>query len=267
MLALLSALAAPAGAIDVYGPYAILRWEESSGPVTSYAVYVDRNGSGFSDVPQQMTPAPVAFLQGEPGETNRVRVAAFSSELRELSDFSSVSSTFRFVPYQPPESDPTLLRNGSFEKRGPWQPKVTLWSGQTLPGWTVVGNSIDWVGSYWAAADGSHSLDLNGQWAGGVKQDIETEPGRYYFVYYSLAANPECRPWVKSFRISAAGEEVHFDIPSAGRSRWRLGWVRPDPFVFQADSELTTLTLRSTRDSGNGACGPVLDDVAVRAAF
>ena len=184
----------------------------------------------------------------------------------ELSEFSEVSNTVRILPPEPPATAPNLLTNGSFEENPPWRPYTTLWGGHSLPGWRVVGHSIDWVGSFWGASNGGYSLDLNGLWAGGVEQEIVTEPGRFYFVYYALAANPECEPYWKTFRISAAGEDHSVLLNSYGRSRWNLRWTEPEPFVFQADSDRTTLQLLSTGARGNGACGPTVDDVRVRAA-
>jgi choice-of-anchor C domain-containing protein len=262
---LLVGLAAQASAIDVQGSFAVLRWAPSSGPVTSYAVYVDRNGSGFSASPSAMSPAPVTLLTGEPGDTIRVRVAAFGAETGQLSDFSEVSSTFRFVPQQPPASSPSLIENGSFENGGPGWRYWTAYGGQTLPGWEVLGHSIDWSGGFWAAADGLHSIDLNGDWGGGLRQTFATDPGGFYYVSYRVGALPECPPWgIKTFRIAAAGESLELDIDSTGNTRSDPGWFQPDPFVFRADSDQTVLEFSST--NGGGACGPLIDDVVVQAA-
>ena len=57
----------------------------------------------------------------------------------------------------------TIL-NGSFEAAS-LDPGVftTLGAGSTaITGWTVGGDSIDYIDSYWQAADGARSIDLSG---------------------------------------------------------------------------------------------------------
>ena len=53
------------------------------------------------------------------------------------------------------------------------------------------------------------------------------------------------------------------DIDPTGHTRSDPGWFRPKPFVFRADSAETTLELWSRAE---GACGPLIDDLALRAA-
>ena len=55
------------------------------------------------------------------------------------------------------------FQNGSFETGPTPGGYVTLSAGDTqITGWTVTGDSVDYIGSYWPAADGSRSLDLSG---------------------------------------------------------------------------------------------------------
>jgi len=64
--------------------------------------------------------------------------------------------------------------NGSFEDGVDADGFVTLSTGATgadIDGWKV-GGSIDYIGTYWQAADGNRSLDMNGYFAAGrVEQD------------------------------------------------------------------------------------------------
>ena len=60
-----------------------------------------------------------------------------------------------------------LITNGSFEL-GANDPGLggfaMLGVGSTdLTGWSITQNNIDWDNAFWQAADGTHSLDLNGQ--------------------------------------------------------------------------------------------------------
>ncbi len=60
--------------------------------------------------------------------------------------------------------------NGSFEG-APRDPFQTLFGGSTaIEGWTVGGHSVDWIGNHWQAAEGGHSIDLNGSGQGAIAQ-------------------------------------------------------------------------------------------------
>ena len=94
------------------------------------------------------------------------------------------------------------FQNGSFETGPTPGGYVTLTAGDTqITGWTVTGNSVDYIGSYWPAADGSRSLDLSGNAAGGVAQAFDTVAGHTYRVGFALAGNPDCAPTVKTVQV------------------------------------------------------------------
>ena len=62
------------------------------------------------------------------------------------------------------------LTNGSFET-GTYVDNGSgfeqLNAGDTsLTGWTVDSGSVDWIGTYWPAQDGSMSIDMSGAYAG-----------------------------------------------------------------------------------------------------
>ena len=93
------------------------------------------------------------------------------------------------------------ISNGSFESGqyggGGFQELST--GSTTITGWTVTAGNVDWVdGSYWGAADGSKSVDLDGSAAGAVSQTLATTIGDTYVVEFSLAGNPEGNPAVKT---------------------------------------------------------------------
>ena len=68
----------PALALDVQGTSTRLAWSAASGPVTGYAIEVERNGSAFREEARvSALSAPVA---GQIGDTIRVRVRAFVDE-------------------------------------------------------------------------------------------------------------------------------------------------------------------------------------------
>src|SRR5688572_11650647 len=75
----------------------------------------------------------------------------------------------------------TLLVNDSFEAGMPIPgDRLTLRAGSTaIPGWVVSRDNVDYVESLWAAAEGTRSLDLNGEGAAGaISQTVATLPGR-----------------------------------------------------------------------------------------
>jgi hypothetical protein len=106
MLANSSALAA----IDVAGTSATFAWTPSSGPVSYYTVYVDRDGAGFTNVVEEYVATPRVTIEGEFGETIRVCAMAWGWHGSTLltSAPSPFSEEVRFVdPASGGTQDPT----------------------------------------------------------------------------------------------------------------------------------------------------------------
>ena len=81
------------------------------------------------------------------------------------------------------------LINGSFENNcaAPVAGFITLGAGSTcVTGWTVGPHSVDLVGTYWQAKDGTHSIDLGGNAPGSIFQTFSTVVGGLYTVNYWL---------------------------------------------------------------------------------
>lgn len=88
-----------AHAIDIVDRSSVtIGWAPAAGPVAGYAVYVNRNGLGFASLPEGVTAAGATAitLRGEPGDSLRVRVAAFTSE-NQLGGFSPESDSLHFI--------------------------------------------------------------------------------------------------------------------------------------------------------------------------
>jgi len=90
-----------------------------------------------------------------------------------------------------------LISNGSFEEYAVLgdAPSGGFWTldvgSPALPDWSIVQSNIDWDNGFWQAAEGTHSLDLNGnRGAGGVSQTISTEAGQTYLLTFALSGNP-----------------------------------------------------------------------------
>lgn len=156
-----------------------------------------------------------------------------------------------------------LITNGSFES-GSYPaanpPFTTLGTGSTaLSGWNV-GGSVDWVGAYWAAADGSKSLDLAGTGYGWISQTFDTVAGTPYHVTFFLAGNPAGGEPVKDLFVSAGSNASAYSFDTSGKSLFFMGWEQK-LFNFTALSDKTTLTFLSLE--GSSAFGPALDNINV----
>lgn len=155
-----------------------------------------------------------------------------------------------------------IVVNGNFE-RGP-NPGgfATLKGGDvSIPGWTVTGVSVDYIGTYWRGADGGRSIDLDGTpGPGGIYQILATRPGATYRLSFMLSGNGDCPPDVKRMQASAGTVARAFSIDTNKTSVSKRRWVR-ESFTFRAGGVQTRLALRSLDAPTN--CGAVVDDVSV----
>ena len=98
------------------------------------------------------------------------------------------------------------LTNGTFSgypSTGDQQFIDLLSSSTAIQGWTVGGAGtnagVDWINTYWAAPNGSLSIDLNGLAPGSISQTFTTVPGATYDVSFSYAGNFDNFPKLKGF--------------------------------------------------------------------
>ena len=96
-----------------------------------------------------------------------------------------------------------ILSNGSFEDSS-IDPGTfaTLGVGNTsITDWIVSGGTVDYIGTYWDAADGHRSLDMNGLTNGSISQMMQgLTIGQQYRVDFDLAGNTDGSPTVKTLR-------------------------------------------------------------------
>jgi choice-of-anchor C domain-containing protein len=148
----------------------------------------------------------------------------------------------------------TLVNTGSFD---------TLSAGSTaITGWTVTGDGVDYMDTYWVAANGTRSIDmLSCGTAGGVQQTFDTLPGAIYQVTFSLAGNPD--GGIKTLTASAAASTANFTFDTAGATASAMNYATKS-FTFTATSASTTLAFTGGVLGGGTSCaGSVLDNVAV----
>jgi choice-of-anchor C domain-containing protein len=155
----------------------------------------------------------------------------------------------------------SLNSNGSFENGTAPGVFTTLFAGDTtnLTDWTVVSGSVDYIGTYWQASEGSRSLDMSGDNAGAVSQTLATVAGHTYTVNFDLAGNPDGGPVVNTLGVDVGGVSTNYTFDTTGHSRPAMGW-ETQTYEFTATSPSTTLTFTSM---DNTFFGPALDNVVV----
>jgi len=113
--------------------------------------------------------------------------------------------------------------NGSFESASvdPGTGFLTLGVGDTsITGWQVVLGDIDYIGTYWQAANGTRSIDFVGNGgSGGIQQTFDTTPGLTYQVSFDLAGNPEGPATVKPLTVTVAGVTQTYTFDTTGKSK------------------------------------------------
>ncbi|MEF8754917.1 MAG: choice-of-anchor C family protein [Accumulibacter sp.] len=156
------------------------------------------------------------------------------------------------------------FQNGSFET-APINPGTFTTLGlnnSQITGWTVSGGNIDYIGTYWQAAQGNRSIDLAGNTLGTISQTFDTQVGWLYTVQFAMAGNTDGGPATKLLKVVAGDEDDQFSFNQSGKSRSNMGWLDYS-FQFTADAAQTTLSFSAL----NGTCcyGPALDNVRITA--
>ena len=153
--------------------------------------------------------------------------------------------------------------NGSFEIGNDPGSFTTLANGDSTSifGWTVGGLGVDYIGSYWQAADGQRSIDLSGNNKGSISQLLTgLNIGTTYRVDFSLAGNPDGGAATKVAVASDGGSQTGvFAFSQPGNTKSDMGWTR-NTFQFVATDTTANLTFSSTLFD---AYGPALDDVSI----
>jgi choice-of-anchor C domain-containing protein len=155
----------------------------------------------------------------------------------------------------------SLITNGSFEEGAFNSANAfnTIGNGNSaITGWTVGGDSVDWIGTYWQPQDGTHSIDLAGNNPGTLSQSFATTFGQAYLVQYWMAGNPDGAPTVKTLNANVI-VNVPASFNDTGFDKLNMGWVLKS-FSFVANGTTSTLTFV---DTDTGPYGPALDNVSV----
>lgn len=166
-----------------------------------------------------------------------------------------------------------LITNGSFETGNyTGGSYVTLSTGSTnLTGWSVESGSIDWIGSYWQASEGTKSLDLAGLYKHGLILGVafNTDIGKTYRVQFDMAGNPD-QSYDKSLvTVATTGDGgFHtFTFNQAGHTKTSMGWETNyfDFVALDTTSQLYFGDITGLEEFGQ-AWGAALDNVIVELA-
>ena len=167
-----------------------------------------------------------------------------------------------------------LVSNGSFEETGGAAQQG--WGGYTfgeiysapLPGWTLVGGSVDVTvtgpgsaSALWGpAADGFDALDINGWDAGEISQSLATKVGQTYRVTFDYSRNVAGAPYFATANVSAGGNTFNVAAANDGSfgSPFNMIW-KTGSFTFTGTGA-DIIDLKATID-GNG--GVFFDKVSV----
>jgi len=127
-----------------------------------------------------------------------------------------------------------------------------------LNGWTVDKGNIDHVGGQWQAADGTKSIDLNGNRHGRINQIIDTTPGMEYVVSFALSGN-----WggvaTKTVRVTAGAYTQLFSVHTLNNRGNSMNWSN-QTFSFIASGETTKVLFAS---QNRGSFGVALDNINI----
>jgi choice-of-anchor C domain-containing protein len=166
-----------------------------------------------------------------------------------------------------------LILNGSFEDgQANIGDFITVAIGGTqINNWSVTSGTVDYIGGYWTASDGSRSIDLSGNGAGTMAATaFNTIIDAWYKITFDMAGNPDSTTiypqGIKTMKVAAAnGSQLpytsqQYTFDTTGKTKKGepgMGWV-PEIFTFKATGTSTTLSFTSLTNSGYG---PALDNV------
>jgi choice-of-anchor C domain-containing protein len=159
------------------------------------------------------------------------------------------------------------INNGSFEL-GAAIPggsfiSVPALNSTSITGWTVGGGGVDYVGTYWQAADGERSIDLSRLSAGSVAQKIATVIGQTYKVSFFLSGNPDGGLGQKVAVTSVSGSLPNVETYNVGPSNSHSNMLwQPYSYSFRAFDTTSTLTFAGATYT---PYGPALDNVSITA--
>lgn len=154
------------------------------------------------------------------------------------------------------------INNGTFAGYSGVFETVNSVNTTTIPGWSVTSGSVDWIGTYWQAPNGtSNSIDLDGNSPGIMGQFDSFILGQQYLLTFWLAGNPDGPPAIKTVNVTAGGSSQVFTFDVTG-DKTNMGWTE-ESLLFVGQGASTTIVFAS----GDVASpyGPAIGDVSASA--
>ncbi len=141
---------------------------------------------------------------------------------------------------------------------------ATYSAGSSIGAWTVTGDSVDLIGTYWAAPTiGGGSVDLDGNNPGGVQQTLNLTAGTAYDLTFYLSGNPDGGFPKKVVNVSIGDFSHNYTFITGDNNRGNMDY-KLETVWFVADA---TNTLSFTSLDKNGSpWGPVVGGVSVAVA-
>ena len=158
---------------------------------------------------------------------------------------------------------PSMVKNGSFEE--PTSTDISdllhvLAGGTDIADWVVGGFSVDWKGTFWNAAEGNRSIDLSGDDAGELHQDVTgLTTGEWYDLRFALSGNPGGTDPIKAVVVNIGDKAETFVYPAHSNTANNMEWIYRT-MRFQATAETMKLSFISQNASN---AGPAIDDVSI----
>lgn len=153
-----------------------------------------------------------------------------------------------------------LIQGGDFEQPAYFGITV-FYAGDSFGNWHVSDGSVDLVADrYWQPEEGHQALDLSGDTAGTLYQDVPATVNQTYQLSFYLAGNTYDQPDIKSLNVLVNNAIVgHFTFDTTHTSALHMGW-RLTQLTFTATSSVTRITFQSLNNQPNG---PVLDNISL----
>jgi choice-of-anchor C domain-containing protein len=132
-----------------------------------------------------------------------------------------------------------VVADGTFAEGSGAGSYTSYSGGATIGAWTVTGDSVDLIGSYWQQAPGgSYTVDLAGGNAGGISQGVHLDAGTYTLSFY-LAGNPDGGSVTKGVDVSVGGASQSFSFLTTGHTETSMGFTL-ETLTFNVASDIDT---------------------------
>ena len=141
---------------------------------------------------------------------------------------------------------------------------TTYSAGSSIGAWTVTGDSVDLIGTYWAAPTiGGGSVDLDGNNPGGVQQTLNLTAGTAYDLTFYLSGNPDGGSPKKAVNVSIGDFSHKYTFITGDNNHDNMNY-KLETVWFVADAN-NTLSFTSL-DKNGSPWVPVVGGVSVAVA-